>query len=86
LKHFFGKFGKYCRINSNRGVGLGAQSQQKQRLTELSYVPGIGCAIDKSVGDTADLSNQSDPEGKSNEQDFARNRHLARFLAERAGR
>ena len=76
LEQFFGKFSKSCRNYTDGAVGRYGQSQQKQILSELIYVAGIGCAIDKSVGATADLSNQSHPEGKSNEQDFARNRHL----------
>jgi hypothetical protein len=84
--HFIDKFGKSSQTKPDVLVGRDGQSQQKQTLSELIYVAGIGCAIDKSVGATADQSNQSYPEGKSNEQDFARNRHLARFLAERAGR
>jgi hypothetical protein len=83
---FIDKFGKSCQILSDGGVGRSGQTQQKQAVSELIHAAGIGCAIDKSIGVTADLSNQSDPEGKSNEQDLARNRHLARFLAERAGR
>jgi hypothetical protein len=86
LAQFLGKFGNSCGNKADELVGRFRQSQQKQILSELIYVAGIGCAIYKSVGATADLSNQSHPEGKSNEQDFARNRHLARFLAERIGR
>jgi hypothetical protein len=44
LKQFFDIFGKSCRIFSDSRVGKSAQSQQKQRVSELDSLVGTESA------------------------------------------